>query len=247
MLDQLRQNGKGILYIADPELSLKWQEKLAEIFPLRFAEFNNEKQVVVTFINPYHPVTSLFNDRTDIEFGRFWSVTADSDILVQAGEYPLVLEKDRQILWLFDITDLRNPFLIDSTFPVLTYNCLQYMISDRSLNTSFTAGDKIRINNNEVILPDGNLILWNQEKFTVNTPGIYFFDEKPAAVNLDYRESSLQQLEIDNRQDIKIVRSNWESEILQSRYGFEIWKYLLIAVLVLFILEMLLIKSEEKK
>lgn len=247
LLDELQQKGKGILFIADPELSLKWQEKLAEVFALRFNKFEADQETVVTFINPYHPITTLFKDRSDITFGNFWSVEADSDILIQAGAHPLVLENERQILWLFDIADLRNPFLLDSTFPVLSYNCLQFMISDRSLNTSFTVGEKIRIRDKEVILPDGNMILWNQEKYTVNRPGIYYFDQKPAAINLDYSESSLRELEIQNSQGLKILRENWETEILRSRYGFEIWKYLLIAVLILFIFEMLLVKSEEKK
>ncbi len=248
LTDQLKQNGKGILYIADPALDAQWQEKLSGLFPVSFQEFvDNNKKIVTTFINPYHPITALFRDKKDIEFGRIWSVKADSDILMQAGDNPLILETDRQILWLFDIADLRNPFLVDSAFPVLTYNCLQFMLSDLSLNATYVTGDRFKINDKEIILPDGNKILWNQDRYFVNSPGIYYFDNKPVAVNLDYKESSLQRLELEKNKGIKIVDRDWEKEILQSRYGFEIWKYLLISVLILFIIEMLIIKNEEKK
>jgi hypothetical protein len=91
------------------------------------------------------------------------------------------------------------------------------------------------------------MILWNQERYTTNDTGIYYFDQQPVAVNLDYSESSLRQMLPKERKGINVLGSDWEDGVLQSRYGFEIWKHLLIAVLILFIIEMLLVKSEEKK
>ena len=47
--------------------------------------------------------------------------------------------------------------------------------------------------------------------------------------------------------NLQLPETNWKDKILQSRYGFELWKYLLFAALLLFILEMLIIKHEERK
>jgi len=248
MIDKLIQDNEGVLFITDPHLSPEWQGKFTEIFPITFKGFLNDgKKKFSTFINPYHPVTELLSHKDNIEFGEIWSIDADSNILIQSGEHPLVIEKNKLILWLFDIADLRNPFIIDSAFPVFAYNCLQYMVSNSVKGISQIAGGKIKIRHNQVVLPSGDMILWNQEHYTTSESGIYYFNQQPIAVNLDYKESTYKQFENKKRDRITILRDNWENEILQSRYGFEIWKYLLLAVLILFILEMLLIKSEERK
>jgi len=41
--------------------------------------------------------------------------------------------------------------------------------------------------------------------------------------------------------------TNWQDTIFQACYGFELWKYLLLLVLILFAIEIIIIKSEEKK
>ncbi|KQC03891.1 MAG: hypothetical protein APR54_02200, partial [Candidatus Cloacimonas sp. SDB] len=248
MIDKLIQNKKGILFITDPLLSEKWRGKLADLFSLSFVEFLNEgNQKISSFINPYHPITEIISQKKNLEFGQIWSVKSDANILIQAQDYPLVLEHNQSILWLFDIADLRNPFLIDSAFPVFAYNCLQFMVSSSISNSSHQAGDRFKLMHDQIILPSGDLILWNQESYVTNEPGIYYFNQQPVAVNLDYTESFYEKIAAADQGRIKILAADWEQNILQSRYGFEIWKILLLAVLFLFILEMLLVKSEEKK
>ena len=43
-----------------------------------------------------------------------------------------------------------------------------------------------------------------------------------------------------------ILGDDWQEKILTTRYGFELWKYLFIVVLILFFLEMIIVKIIEK-
>ena len=207
LIDKLIQNDKGILFITDPDLSQKWRGKLAELFPVTFQEFKSDTDdIVTTFINPYHFITELISDKRSLEFGQIWSAKASTDVLIQAEEYPLVIEKEKQILWLFDVADLRNPFLIDSVFPVFTYNCLQFMVASDIMGSSSLAGDRFRVSSNEIILPSGDMILWNQERYITNETGIYYFDQRPVAVNLDYAESSMVKMDPEDNKNVTILR-----------------------------------------
>ena len=80
-------------------------------------------------------------------------------------------------------------------------------------------------------------------------PGLYLEGEEkvPLAVNLDYSESSFQDLIIPADNYITECDDNWQETIFQARYGFELWKYLLLIVLMLFAIEIIIVKSEEKK
>ena len=60
-------------------------------------------------------------------------------------------------------------------------------------------------------------------------------------------ESNYQRFSKTKHKNIAFLGQDWEEDILQTRYGFEIWKYLLIVVLILFALEMFIIKKEENK
>ncbi|MCK4695760.1 MAG: hypothetical protein KAT74_08355, partial [Candidatus Cloacimonetes bacterium] len=170
-----------------------------------------------------------------------------SDILLQAQQYPLALEKNTSIIWLFDIQSLQNPFMLDSSFPVFAYNCLQYMVSESFSSLQLQVGNKFRLRSPQIELPSGEEIQINQDNFVFSNPGIYKIEDKPIAINLDYKESKYQRFTEKNIKNIQFLNQNWDRYILQSRYGFEIWKYLLILVILLFILEMFLIKKEETK
>ena len=168
-------------------------------------------------------------------------------MLLQAQDFPLALEKDKSCLWLFDIASLQNPFILDSSFPVFAYNCLQFLCSEINQNISLKVGSKIKLDSPFIELPSGNTIQTNEQYFICSSAGIYKLDNRLTSINLDYAESDFKRLSTSSKKHIKFLGSDWKKHILQTRYGFEIWKILLILVLLLFALEMLIIKKEEGK
>ncbi len=248
ILNKLLKNNKGVLFIVDKEVSDEWKKYLKNKFEITFKEFYHSNQKLkTTYINPFHPITKLLKSSKNITFNDVWEVSAFSDILLQAQQYPLALEKNTSIIWLFDIQSLQNPFMLDSSFPVFAYNCLQYMVSESFSSLQLHVGNKFRLRSPQIELPSGEEIQTNQDNFVFSNPGIYKIENKPIAINLDYKESKYQRFTEKNIKNIQFLNQNWDRYILQSRYGFEIWKYLLILVILLFILEMFLIKKEETK
>ena len=250
LLDKIRKNKRGILFIADKDLSSNLQNYISNVMGIKFLEFShNSKQRKTTFINKYHSITSLLDPSKQLDFNDFWKVESrkNSGVLLQIEDFPLALEAERSCVWLFDVQSLQNPFLLDSAFPVFAFNTLKYLSNDLSLSSSIKAGNKIKLKSNRVKLPSGDLLETKQANFVVSDPGIYTVDEQPIPVNLDYMESDYQKFSQIKQKNIKILDQDWKDNVLQTRYGFEIWKYLLIVVLILFILEMFIIKKEENK
>jgi hypothetical protein len=97
------------------------------------------------------------------------------------------------------------------------------------------------------MLPDGNMITTKKAFYSPTTPGIYVNNDNAIAVNLDYVESNFIRWENLKVNNLYLLNDDWEDKILQSRYGFELWKFLLIAALLLYVLEMLIVKGEERK
>ncbi|HHE37342.1 MAG TPA: hypothetical protein ENL20_02075 [Candidatus Cloacimonetes bacterium] len=250
LLDKFRKNNKGLLFIADKDLSNDLQDYISNIMGIRFLEFShNSKQRKTTFINKYHSITSLLDPSKQLDFNDFWKVESqkNSGVLLQTADFPLALESERSCVWLFDVQSLLNPFLLDSAFPVFAFNTLKYLSNDQLLTSSIKVGNKIKLKSNRIKLPSGDLMETKQANLVVSEPGIYIVDEQRIPVNLDYKESDYRRFSKTKYKNINFLDQDWEDNVLQTRYGFEIWKYLLIVVLFLFALEMIIIKREENK
>ena len=250
LLDQIRKNKKGILFIADKYLANDLRNYIGSATGIEFLEFSHHSnQKKTTFINKYHSITSLLDPSKNLDFNDFWKVRSqkNSGVLMQTDDFPLALEAERICIWFFDVQSLQNPFLLDSAFPVFAFNTLKFLSNDHSLSSSIKTGNKIKLKSAQIELPAGDLLETKQANFVVSAPGIYKVDKQPVPVNLDYRESDYQRFSQNKYKNISFLDQDWEENILQTRYGFEIWKYLLLLVLVLFALEMFIIKKEEKR
>ncbi len=244
-LDFLLQGASAkLLFIADSLMSDDWKTFTS----IELTEYHHGSARTIDQVSAFHPVTSVFDrdklHRTQID--GFWeSRTNDfhGDILMQTGNSPLAVSTEAGLFWLFDPADLANPFLLDSAFPVFAYRCLQVQSTSGMLQSDLRVGDLLPQNHRQIQQPDGSQI----RSGILTQPGIYRDTENGSqlAVNLRYDESRFQ-LAPEKGRNIFWLSENWQSEILQSRYGFELWKYLLLAALVLFILEMLLVRSMER-
>jgi hypothetical protein len=239
-LNKLKKAGKKILFLCDEEMN----ESVRKYLDPEFKNFQ-KKDVYKIKLNKFHNITSILDTERNFVFNDFWQTESDSDLLIAADNLPLVTEEDNVLFWLFDIGSLNNPFLLDSAFPVLAYNCLQYTAENLS-ERAYVTGNNYTFANKNIRFSDGTE-LQNISGFVFEKQGIYSIDNTPFVVNLDYSESEFERFEKETTSGISFLDENWKNNVLQSRYGFEIWKYLLIFVLILFIAEMLLVKSEERK
>ena len=241
---KLKKNKHKILYIADETLSKDQQNFVSEFFSCKFQLFNS-KSNNIDQINRFHSITKMMKDMNNIEIRDFWEAESSSNVLLRSKDFPIALEHQNSVLWLFDIKSIQSHFLLDPVFPVFAYNCLQF--TSGHVNNSFTLGDKIPLDSPDLTLPDGAMITTKKSYHFPITTGIYENNGNMIAVNLDYTESGFSRWDELKIKNLQLLVSDWKNNILQSRYGFELWKYLLIAALLLFILEMLIIKSEERK
>jgi len=247
ILKQFEEKQKKILIITEKQLAPNWEKQIEDIFAVQLKNFITQPQPL-EFVNKYHPLTEIIKNDKNILFTDFRAADKNTKatILFSTGNYPTALEKNGNILWLFDVQSSRDPFLLSSAFPVFAYNSLLFLADNYAESRNLKVGDKIRLNSETVELPSGKTIRLANPFFIVSEPGIYRFDNKAISVNLDYSESDYQRMKKIDTKNIKILSKNWKTEIFQTRYGFEIWKILLIAVLLLFALEMLIVKKEEK-
>ncbi len=246
ILNDLEQRKIPVLFIADRNLSSDWREFLSEKFQLQFLEFANlATSTRLSFSNLYHPITREIKNIGDIRFNDFWQTTSSPQALFKAGELPLAVHNAASLLWLFDVNSLQNPFLLDNAFPVFAYNSLRFTSRTDQIVSRKKVGEPIRAE--RIILPDGREIKPGNKRLITRSAGIYKTSEKQIPVNLDYSESNYSRLSASKIKNLKILSDNWQDHILHSRYGFEIWKYLLITALALLVLEMLIVKKAEKK
>lgn len=246
VLQQREKQNKGILFIADKNLDSPWKDYFAQNFEINFIEFKHTTSPSrLTFANQYHPITAQLKNIESVEFNDFWQVKGSSNALLKTGDFPVAIQKDGSCLWLFDLTSLQNPFLLNAAFPVFAYNSLKFLSDGDFLTQNLIVGSNIRTN--AVQLPDGNEIQLSNNKYITSSAGIYKTASQSIPVNLDYSESEYLRLEKTDTKNLQILGEGWQENILHSRYGFEIWKYLLIAVLLLFVLEMFIVKKAEKK
>ncbi|HNX00489.1 MAG TPA: BatA domain-containing protein [Candidatus Cloacimonadota bacterium] len=253
LLQAWQQQNKGVLYIADKDISKDWQSYLSAGFNLKWSSFSMQN-LPITYINQYHPVTSLLsvNVLHQVQMTDFWNIkpTSESSTLLASGNIPLAMVKNNDFLWLFDIGSLRNRFLLNSGFPVFAYRTLQYMGNSHFQSPAMKLGESVQVP--FITLPNGSRLELNDGRYILTAPGIYGLEEKGGkrteiAVNQDYDESSFLPMPQIKGKNIKWLGSNWQDRILQTRFGYELWKWLLGMVLFLFIMEMLLVKYGERK
>lgn len=246
ILNDLSSNNNGILFLADDNLSPEWRQFLEYRFNIQFDRFlHSNSPLPISFINQYHYISKDVKNLNSLRINDFWQASQSSDALMKSGDFPLALEKDKFCLWLFDVASLQNPFLLDNAFPVLAYNSLLFTSQQDRISSVRKVGEPL--SGSSLVLPNGKEIRPGRNKYIPESPGIYFVDNKAVAVNLDYSESNYHPITDIAINNLQILAEDWQQNILHSRYGYEIWKFLLILVLILFVLEMLLVKKEENK
>lgn len=257
ILDQLKNREKRVIYISDQNLSMEWKNHFESKFSLQFAEFissDKERTVNISYLNPYHPITDLldFDNIRSYNLTDTWEVRSlgfDGNILFQAGSALIAVEKGNAQLWLFDPDSLKNYFLVDYSFPLFAYRSFLY--SADILVPNYSVGDIVRGNYDRVIDPENREISIVGNRINLENPGIYRLLSAEAIrylpVNILYHYSDYTRFDTEKDKNVTFLDENWQDGILTSHTGREVWKYLFLLVLLLFILEMIIIKKSENK
>ncbi len=251
ILQDASSKGKGILYNPGRQLSADYKAFLSRSFGINLGEYgSNEKSI--DFINRHHYISSLvagrdnpFNRISDYHSAR--ATSAANTILSASGD-AVILASDGAVLCLMDLSSLRNRFLLDPAFPVLMIRSLEYLDNGSTELSKQALGD--RVSASSITLPDGKRIDLANRTFTLSEPGLYTkhgSGDQAIAVDPDYSEGDFKPLEIKPNKYYKFMGSNWKEQLFSSRLGNELWKYLLIAALILVILEIILVKLEEAR
>jgi hypothetical protein len=251
-LQSCTQARKGVLQVAGKDLTSGWKAWYQQQFGIRFTEYDTTP-AAIDYVNSYHSVTSLLDARQlrRSSISGYWSnvVSGSASILLSSGKSALALAKDNSLLWLFDPAG-SSRFYLEASFPVFAFRSLQF------LNNSRLEEDQVRVGStlsaDVLTLPSGVQMELNGNPFRTYEPGIHTLswrggENEAIAVQPDFRESIFKPFKTPPNALYQILSARWQDELFLSRLGHDLWKYLLFIVLILFLLELILVKSEEWK
>ena len=243
--------GKGIIYTIGASLNQDYKAWLQQQFSISLGEYSQSPRSI-DFVNQHHYISSLVADRqnslqsvTDFHPARS---RGTANPILSAGGEALMLAGEKSLLLTLDLSSQRSRFLLDPAFPVLMMRSFQYLGAGNPELSKKALGDPVRAS--ALTLPDGQRIELANRSYKLTEPGLYTrFDlvEEALAVDPDYSEGDYRRMDFSGHKTYKQLSRNWKSQIFQSRLGFDLWKYLLIAALLLVLVEIILVKLEEQR
>lgn len=252
IINTLRSRKIGALFCLDKNLSAESKSYLASIFGCSFGNWQNTTKTV-NYINPHNYVTELLAGKNifngDI-FG-YWSISGSASTqLLGSGTDKIALAKDNYILWNFDLSNAANGFFLDAAYPVFAYRSLEYVSTALAGGEHYDLGDKVGAY--KAVLPDGKEVQPATRSLVLEQPGIYRLqeasgDQKALAVDVPRGESEWQSLNVKQLRNARLLGKEWQKELFRTRLGHDLWKILLVAAMLLFLLEIILVKTEEAR
>jgi len=247
ILSTLSNRKLGLLILTGNTLNADLKSYLGSIFNLEIKN-RMQKAASIDNLNKHHYITSLISGKPlkNNLVGDYWqALNKGSTALVSASGNPLLVVKDKQVLWLWNISSLANPFFIDPAFPVLAFRTLDYISGTEAPDSKAKLGDVLSFN--QLKLPRGELI--SGRRYLTDEPGVYILEpdtprSSAIAINIDYSDS---RADLNPPTGVKKLGKDWQQKLFFSRLGHDLWKTLLAIAFGLVILELVIVKSEEVK
>lgn len=254
--DKIKLSNKNLLYILKKDMNQDDASWIAQQLNVSLNKKSDKNDSFITFFNPYHSITQGF-DLKQIKKQKIFSIyqisqNSETNTLIQTNQIALAVE-NYFCLWNIDFQNENNSFIYEAVFPVFAYRTFQYLNNQDILNLQYFINDVFEIKDAEISVNQSNGIHYKNQKVALKKPGIYSIKEKNETelvigVNQkDFNESIYQRFDQKNKSDIHFLDKSWKKNILISRLGYEIWKYLFFLVLVLIAIEMFLIKKHEHR
>lgn len=248
ILEQFITTDNSCIIFTNKDMDSRLQDLISIKFNTELSDYYAEPRLhSISEVNPYHPVSAPLQIAPDVNITDYWQSSTQATSLLATDNYPLVVEENRSSLILFDIESKRNPFIVNPAFPVMLYNIFQYSSNTLRQRTQAYVGETMRIRSQVITRPDGNEIKLSSPNYTFFTPGIYHLQDHKLAVNIHYEESDFQRISETEFANIELLEEDWQDHIFLARYGVELWKYFLLLALLGLLVEMFIIKKEERK
>lgn len=247
VLAALNTRKQGLLICAGNNLNADLKSYLNSSFALELKS-RVQKAVSIDNLNKHHYISSMIADKTfkNKTIGDYWQAgSKGSAALVSAAGDPMMVAKDKQVLWLWNVSSLNNPFFIDPAFPVLAFRTLDYVSGTEAPDNKAKLGDVLTAN--QLKLPRGEII--SGRRYLSDEPGVYILDpdtphSRSIAVNQDFADSKARQ---NPPTGPKKLGADWPKQLFFSRLGHDLWKTLLAIAFALVILELIIVKHEESR
>ncbi len=248
LLREMNNTGRNFMFFASEQLDQQWKSDLADIFSVNINDYVNE-EIIITEFNNYHEITKILDEDKEEHsvYGYFDARSSNTTVLAGGNSKPLILERNNSILWLIDFSNTNNTLVYDKVFPVLLFRAAQMQNQEAFASERYLVGDKLR-GVNSVILPDGNIM--TERELILKESGIYSLNgdrTDKIAVNIDKKESTYIPVDSLRIKNLNVLENDWFNNVLHTRYGYELWRIIVLIVLGLFLLEMLIVKNEERK
>ena len=248
LLKEMTNNGRNFMFFVSKELDIQWKSELADVFSIKVEDYIDEANFITMF-NKYHDVTRIMaEDREEHQIqGYFRSKAGNASVLATTKSSPLVVERNGSILWLIDFSNRNNTLVYDKVFPVLLFRAAQMQNQEAFASDRFIVGNKLR-GIKSITFPDGNTI--SESEIILKESGIYNlngYSSENIAVNIDKKESAFVPVDSLKIKQMNVLGDEWFNNVLHTRYGYELWRIIVFIVLALFMMEMLIVKNEERK
>ncbi len=248
VISELDSREVGSLFCLSKNLAPDAKSFLNQRFSLKMGE-RKQNTINIDFISPHHHPSALIADK-ELRFTQissYWQSSAHSSSLISASQYPLAVSTPKSALWLWDIS-ASSAFFADPAFAVFGYRQLSALQSANVPMAELKVGDSIRAS--ELTLPSLDNLSLAHPYYITREPGIYVVNPSQdnaakIAVNIEYNDSDPTKVEPKTK--IKMFSEDFSKEIFMSRLGRDLWKLLLVIALVLMILEIIIVKSQEHK
>lgn len=236
---------------------------------------NREKPFSIEFVDYTHPIFDIFKDIKIFKNTKVYSyfrlrlsdISLNTRIIAKFSngdpaiiEYQTISgnkETKSKIIFFTFLADVRwTDFVYNPNFPPLIHQCIKYLLnkSEEDYLNKFQTGQSIDDvsslldNKSKIIKP----VLGEKENYIKDNiivqPGVYKAGNKFIAVNVDYHESDLTTLPVDELiekyKGLSFVtfkgKKEIEEKLFLSHYAKSLWRLFLILALIFLIAELII-------
>lgn len=247
-LKELDERGIGSLFCLGQSLSQEQKGFFNQRFGIELKE-KSHRTLNIDFVSDKHQSTAIISDKP-LRYNAidgWWQAFGQANTLIGGRGNPLAISKGQSSLWLWDMS-ADSPFFSDPAFAVYSYLELNNLKSRTYALGLAEVGDLAKAQ--ELKLPSGESIQLAGRKYALNEPGIYTIDPLAQsmallAVNINYEDSEPDTPALSKK--LSILPADFRSSLFLSRIGRDLWKYLLTFALLLVLIELIIVKSQERK
>ncbi len=244
LLAKLYSEGKGALIVLSPNSDSSVKNYVRQEYKI---ELNSgiSKNLYPDWYNQYYGLFSGIATKqlTEIQFNDLIKaeIKTKNNTLLASGNQPIIAHLNE--LYLFFFND-NNDLVTNTTYPVLMNKIFENLSnSNLEISTNYL-GNSLELSRDAEVNDKKSL----SNRFVFNELGIFKIRNQADRISYESVNLDEKQLNESIKSTVEVSKSyqniteNWESHLFAESGRFELLKYLLIAVLVLFLAELIIVK-----